>query len=566
MNNDGSFKLETQLIGSLPLVNHFIGRIGLDDILRKHLDTTVNDRKVKPAQIIGVLLRNIILDRTSMYDIQDWAHRYRPDLLGLDAGQLTSLNDDRIGRDLDMLFDADRASLLTEIVVRTIKEYKLDLSRFHNDATTITFTGRYKNATGEKRRGKDSLNITFGHNKDHRPDLKQLMWFLTVSSDGAVPIHYKVCDGNTSESPTYKETWDILRRLVGRPDFIYVADSKLCTSKNMKYIDEHEGCFITVLPRTRREDGWFREYIQAHQVVWEDIDRSDECTEEHEVDTQVRMVESPIRSSEGFRIVWVWDKEKEESDALSRQMLIEKAVLRLEQLETRLRNPRNRLRSRDAVVKAADNALGDITHRWIYYMIKEDKVKIFKQEKRGRPSSNTIYKCVEQKRFHVSWHPRKDMIDFDMRSDGMFPLITNCDDLPLVDILDKYKYQPWLEKRHQQLKTVYKVAPVFLKSITRIEGLLFIFFLGMLVQALIEREVRFGMKENGLESISIYPEDRDCESPTTSRLLSIFDNIEYHRLWSQTSLVQIFQTELSVKQKEILRLAGVPVKKYELNE
>jgi len=74
------------------------------------------------------------------------------------------------------------------------------------------------------------------------------------------------------------------------------------------------------------------------------------------------------------------------------------------------------------------------------------------------------------------------------------------------------------------------------------------------------------MKENGLESISIYPEDRDCESPTTSRLLSIFDNIEYHRLWSQTSLVQIFQTELTAKQKEILRLASVPIQEYELNE
>jgi len=96
-------------------------------------------------------------------------------------------------------------------------------------------------------------------------------------------------------------------------------------------------------------------------------------------------------------------------------------------------------------------------------------------------------------------------IDFDARSDGMFPLITNCEDLSLVEILDKYKYQPWLEKRHEQLKTVYKVAPVLLKSVTRIEGLLFVFFLAMLIQALIEREVRMGMKKNGLGSISIYP-------------------------------------------------------------
>jgi hypothetical protein len=31
--------------------------------------------------------------------------------------------------------------------------------------------------------------ITWGHNKDHRPDLKQLLFTLTVSSDGAVPVY-----------------------------------------------------------------------------------------------------------------------------------------------------------------------------------------------------------------------------------------------------------------------------------------------------------------------------------------------------------------------------------------
>jgi hypothetical protein len=52
----------------------------------------------------------------------------------------------------------------------------------------------------------------------------------------------------------------------------------------------------------------------------------------------------------------------------------------------------------------------------------------------------------------------------------------------LVEILDNYRYQPWLEKRHEQLKTGHKVAPVLL-----------------LIQALIEREVRLEMKNDGLE-------------------------------------------------------------------
>jgi hypothetical protein len=36
------------------------------------------------------------------------------------------------------------------------------------------------------------LAITFGHNKDHRPDLKQLLFILTVSEDGGVPLHYRL--------------------------------------------------------------------------------------------------------------------------------------------------------------------------------------------------------------------------------------------------------------------------------------------------------------------------------------------------------------------------------------
>jgi len=61
----------------------------------------------------------------------------------------------------------------------------------------------------------------------------------------------------------------------------------------------------------------------------------------------------------------------------------------------------------------------------------------------------------------------------------MFPLITNCDDISLKEILEIYKYQPKLEKRHEQFKTVYGIAPVLLKNITRVEALLFVFFFSL---------------------------------------------------------------------------------------
>jgi len=72
-------------------------------------------------------------------------------------------------------------------VVRAIRVFDVDLDQFHNDSTSITFSGDYRKATGRRIRGMDALKITHGYNTDHRPDLKQLLWILTVSADGGVP-------------------------------------------------------------------------------------------------------------------------------------------------------------------------------------------------------------------------------------------------------------------------------------------------------------------------------------------------------------------------------------------
>jgi hypothetical protein len=60
-----------------------------------------------------------------------------PGLIGLTEGQTARLNDDRVGRALDRLFNADRAALLTEIVLRTIREFQVELAHLHNDSTTL---------------------------------------------------------------------------------------------------------------------------------------------------------------------------------------------------------------------------------------------------------------------------------------------------------------------------------------------------------------------------------------------------------------------------------------------
>ena len=61
------------------------------------------------------------------------------------------------------------------------------------------------------------------HSKDHRPDLQQLVWILTVSADGAVPIAFRVADGNTADVTTHIDTWDALVALTGEVGFLYIA-------------------------------------------------------------------------------------------------------------------------------------------------------------------------------------------------------------------------------------------------------------------------------------------------------------------------------------------------------
>jgi hypothetical protein len=118
----------------------------------------------------------------------EWAAPFDPLLLGLDAEEVALFNDDRVGRALDQLFDADRASLLTRLMLGVIGEFGVDCSQLHNDSTSLTLSGAYRSADGYQRAGKPTPAAAHGHNKDHRPDLKQLLWILTVSADGAVPF------------------------------------------------------------------------------------------------------------------------------------------------------------------------------------------------------------------------------------------------------------------------------------------------------------------------------------------------------------------------------------------
>jgi transposase len=564
MTEPGGFTLVSHTLGGLPLVNHLLRRLRFDALLQRRLPPPDSRAQLPPSTALGVLTRNLVLARVPLYGLGEWAQGWAPALLGLRPAQVALLNDDRVGRALDRLFDADPGALVTTLVVQMVKEFQVSLEQLHNDSTSLTLHGEYARATGRLVRGRPTLVVTFGHNKDHRPDLKQLLWILTVSADGAVPVHVKVADGDTEDSTTHRETWEVLCALVGSPNFLYVADSKLCTRETLKHIHEHGGRFLTVLPRTRKEDALFKAWLQTHTPAWEEVARKPHPRWKDGPPDVFRAIPSPIPDADGFRLFWYESSHKLERDAQARRDALQKAWKQLEELAARLQGPRPRFGTPAAVAKVVEGILATTgAARWVAYQVDTVEEAVFRQETRGRPGQNTRWRRRLTRRFRLTWHRREPEIAADARTDGLFPLLTNDPDLTAAQILDAYKSkQPLVEKRHDLLKNVATATPMYLKSISRIEALLALHFVALLVHALLEREVRRAMTRRGIAELPLYPEERECRAPSTDRLLETFAPLQRHLLCKAGRVVQRFDPELTDLQRKLLGLLGISPKVF----
>src|SRR5208282_3763346 len=219
----GARTLTSYRVAALPIINQLLERMHLDKLLRSYLPLPDRRCRIDPSIGISLLLKNVLLAREPLYGIGEWAARFDPKALGFTDDQLPSLNDDRVGRCLDRLFRTDITSMVLALATHVVREFQVDLDELHNDSTTITFHGAYADAAQEEKRGEATrMAITWGYNKDHRPDLKQLLYILTVSRDGAVPLYFQVASGNVVDDQTHCATWDLLCRLTGRRDFLYV--------------------------------------------------------------------------------------------------------------------------------------------------------------------------------------------------------------------------------------------------------------------------------------------------------------------------------------------------------
>ena len=550
--------LEQRRIGALPIVNAFLERLGLQSLFDGYVPADPR-ACLAPSASLLVLLRSLVVERAPVYKIAEWVAGRPEALLGLAPGEIAALNDDRLGRALDALFEADRASMLTALMTNAISAFAIALDELHNDATTLHMQGDYSSSTGDSPR---APRVRFGHAKE-RPDLAQLIYLLTVSADGYVPITYRLADGNTPEDPTHIATWESCCVLAGRRDFLYVSDAKLCNRSAMGHIDKSGGRFLAVMPATRAEVADFRRFIAKNTPTWTEVLRRP-GKRKNDPDEVFYATPAPAPSVEGYRICWFRSTEKEHDDASKRRRSIEAARVATDELSDKLSGPRCRLKDKASVEAAANAAIEKAgASRWVRPDITTVTLMHHRQQKRGRPGPNTLYVRIEEQRYAVRAVVMDDIVRDDACFDGCWPTMTNDQQMTEAELLFAMKRQPGVEGRHHVFKHVVDFVPVYLKSNERIDAFAFLGYVAVLVHALIERELRSAMRDDAIVALPLYPEARDCKAPTAVRVIEIFEPLCAHELRVAGEVVASFDPALSALHRQVLNLLNVPESAYQ---
>ena len=539
---------KAKMLDVKPLVTHYMDQLSLNQLFETYIPKTPS-MGVAPADALSLMVFNIINSPYPLYKISEWATDYI-DGIGEKAHDAKKFNDDCLGRCLDRLYHCNRNELMLDLAANAIKAHQLETSQFHNDSTTVTFKGRYENQDPE------AVQLCHGHNKDFRPDCLQLVFGLNITDDGHVPLSFRLFDGNQADDNTHIPNWEQLRGMLGKTDFVYVADCKLCNQDNLNHIDQNGGYFVTVVPKNRSMLKPFSQQIENGQVTWQlaySVADNRKPSRQHSFYT----FEAPV-TDKGYRLIWIMSTAKAEQDQKTRQRRLEKAETNLAELSGKLN--RYKLKTRKQIQAAVSKAVKNVKDL-IDVELVEHALPYRKKVSPGRPGPNSIYEDSLKVTYELKWQRNQAAIDHQALMDGTFPIITNTV-LPAAEILRIYKQQPRLEKRFSTTKSVLEIAPVFLEKSSRIEAITFLYFVALMVISLIEREIRKQMAEQSIFELPILPQKMKTASPTWNNLCYLFRNVHLSQIFVKEHLIKQTLKGLHEIHIQVLWLLGVPASVY----
>jgi transposase len=420
-----------------------------------------------------------------------------------------SLHDYRLGQILDALFAANLNRVFGAIALNALEVYAIATPWLHQDTTTITLYGAYEE---EAHLGKGPVppRPAYGHSKDGRDDLKQVLLSLGVSSDG-LPLRMGVRDGNTSDST---ETPVAIEECVALGlDGVrgIVADSKAYCKRTLGLCLEQRLGLITLVPRTcavRQElEAWGQPQGPLPLLLEKPGRTRHEPPRRWHGHSVIRPVE--VEYADGRRVVEELRFLVVHSSQLAQQAAVAYSAAQAKEAE-RVAEHIQRVEARwFACAADAEAAIIDYEGRgqgrrgrtprlWRYHTLHyrvEAVNSPKKRTRRGRPPKAEAPQV--EVRYRLVVHPATLVPPEDAHGWTVLATTMRSEVCTDVEILQTYQEQHiTVEPGFRWIKNPAAISPVWLEKPERIAALAMLTVVGLLVYAVIQRQVRLYLRDH----------------------------------------------------------------------
>lgn len=497
---DATTRFNTKRVGALPFIVAYLEKMQLANVIDEVVPW---EGEVSLGVLAELMVCNRMLNPKAQYKIGEWAQRSGVcDYYDLEPEQL---NDDRLGRALERL--AKHAfTIQSQLIVRLLKNFKLDVSKIHYDISNVELYGAYERQLNEAGQSDEGPTPTYGRTKSGRKNVKQVQFGINVARDGAVPIDLIPFNGNEAEVKTHIENLDHLRRMLPTTSLVYTADTKFDSPENLLTNKAAGGRFLcggVFQPHLKEE---YRQHI--HEL--KQIDYSPKS--KHHLPLEQRPKYKVWESSEQiegevdgktirlkYRKVFVWSEAKGREEAKTRQRHLEKACIEFESVQKNIN--KYSLKTQEKIVSRLEKA-----------------------KSKSAVGSVLTYELKQRNgKFSLHWAVDQAALQRQIELEGAYLLKT---DLPKTSysaakVLAEYKEQIHVERRIGDMKGPLAIAPMWLEKPLRIAGMMYILLWSLMALSLMERDVR--KRLDGEPLYGLYPENRPCHRPTGRGILECFE-------------------------------------------
>lgn len=535
--------IQHRYISEFSIIMIYARRLGIWDLLVKHLPSS-NKAPISTPTILMILLFCLVTGRQPLYAMPHFAAQLDGSVFGLncDLQKYGELGDDRFARRLDTLYEVDRSSLMTKISISMYKRANIRLEQIHNDSTSIASSGKMD------KDAKSRLSFKRGHNKDRRPEWKQIILTLSVTADGNIPVHFKTYSGNVTDDQTHIESWTTLCEIKGSTNFMYVADSKLATNEQLCFIKNKAGKAISIMPKTWGEYTDFiselKTKLPEKVFLFSRKIKGKEC--------RYYVYKIKKYTKQGFGLHWIYSTQKAEEEKNFRIHQINKAIGKLIAIQNRLKKQQPILI--DAIKKEGQRKLFNKPE---ISLVVNEALKSTKTTDYFRWNVAEYHRQNKKVRFFRLRFSRNDKAIKQAESiEGVFPLISTDPNLVAREVLTAYKYQPFIETKFNKVKNIHEVCSPLFKRTDRFEALLFVEWMGLVIESVIERDLR---KAASLKGLPLHPEGRITTNPTFSQLSFLFENVVRYIKIDEVSgdFISVERSVLTSNQKEVLAALNI---------